>query len=89
VLHSLAVGPRREELAGLLSPGPPEGARLDRAIEIIRADGSLAHSRAAVTAEVGRAVTLARRLPPGTARTALIRLANFLALRCGAGQAAA
>jgi heptaprenyl diphosphate synthase len=89
VLHSLAAGPERDELAGLLSPGPPEGARLERAIEIIRADGSLDHSRDAVTAEVGRAVGLARRLPAGTARRALIQLANFLAVRCGAEQAAA
>jgi heptaprenyl diphosphate synthase len=89
VLHSLAAGPERDELARLLSPGPPEGARLERAIDIIRADSSLDHSRDAVTAEVRRAVGLARRLPQGTARTALIQLANFLAVRCGAEQAAA
>ncbi|MBI2237548.1 MAG: polyprenyl synthetase family protein [Actinobacteria bacterium] len=84
VLHALAYGDRREELTRLLAPGPPEGERLDRALEIVRGDGSLAHARAAVALEVDRATRLARRLPEGAARTALVRLAEFLAVRCGA-----
>ncbi len=86
VLHALAYGDRREELTRLLEPGPPEGERLDRALEIVRGDGSLAHARAAVALEVDRATRLARRLPEGAARTALVRLAEFLAVRCGARQ---
>jgi heptaprenyl diphosphate synthase len=86
VLHSLAEGRRAPELARLLTSGPPDGERLDRAIEIIRSDGSLDHARAAVTEEARRAVALARRLPEGPASTALIQLANFLAVRCGAAR---
>ena len=88
VLHSLSRGEGREELARLLTAGPPDGERLERAIEIIRGSGSIEHAREAVTDEVHRAVELARRLPDGSARTALIQLSNFLAVRCGAGQAA-
>jgi len=86
VLHSLAEGRRASELARLLTSGPPDGERLDRAIDIIRSDGSLDHARAAVTEEARRAVALARRLPEGPASTALIQLANFLAVRCGAAR---
>lgn len=87
VLHSLAQGRRREALSRLLGAGPPDGERLDRALEIIRGDGSIEHAREAVTAEVSRAVELAERLPGSNARTALIQLSNFLAVRCGARQA--
>jgi heptaprenyl diphosphate synthase len=88
VLHALANGERREELARLLQHGPPDGELLDRAIEIIRSDGSIEHAREAVTAEVGRATGLARRLPEGAAQHALTQLAAFLAARCGAEQPA-
>jgi heptaprenyl diphosphate synthase len=88
VLHALAHGDRREELARLLQHGPPDGEPLDRALEIIRSDGSIEHAREAVTAEVVRAKTLARSLPEGRARSALIQLAAFLAVRCGAEQGA-
>jgi heptaprenyl diphosphate synthase len=88
VLHALANGERREELARLLQHGPPDGELLDRAIEIIRSDGSIEHARAAVTAEVARATGLARRLPEGAAQHALTQLAAFLAARCGAEQPA-
>ncbi|MDP9327643.1 MAG: polyprenyl synthetase family protein [Actinomycetota bacterium] len=84
VLHALAHGERRQELARLLQHGPPDGEPLDRALEIIRADGSIEHARQAVTSEVVRAKTLARSLPEGKARSALIQLAAFLAVRCGA-----
>ena len=88
VLHALAHGDRRQELARLLQHGAPEGERLDQALEIIRAEGSIEHARRAVTAEVVRAKTLARSLPESRARSALIQLASFLAARCGAEQGA-
>ena len=84
VLHALHLGERREELEALLAPGPPEGDRLARALEIVSSDGSLGHARAAVTEEVRRAKALAGRLPDGVARTALDNLADFIAVRCGA-----
>jgi heptaprenyl diphosphate synthase len=87
VLHALTAGEHAGELARLLSAGPPEGERLDRALDIIRGDGSVEHARRAVTAEVTRAVELARRLPDGSARASLVQLANFLAVRCGAAPA--
>ena len=59
------------------------GERLDRALEIVRAPDDLAHARAAVAGEVDRARMLADRLPAGPAR-ALVQLAEFLAVRCGA-----
>jgi heptaprenyl diphosphate synthase len=84
VLHALHAGPHRDELARLLAPGPPDGERLDRALEIVRSGGSVEHARAAVSSEVSRATGLARQLPDGPARTALVQLARFLAVRCGA-----
>ena len=70
--------------------GPPDGELLDRALEIVRSDGSIEHARAAVTAEVVRATTLARRLPEGPAQHALIQLAEVPggALRRGADEPA-
>jgi heptaprenyl diphosphate synthase len=85
VLHALAHGERAGELAELLRPGPPEGVRLRRALELILASESIDAARAAVVAEVGRAHALARRLPEGPATSALVQLADFLAARCGAG----
>jgi heptaprenyl diphosphate synthase len=84
VLHALSAGARGDELRSLLSEGAPEGERLDRALEIVRAPETIGHARAAVSAEVGRAKTLAGRLPQMPARRALITLAEFLAVRCGA-----
>jgi heptaprenyl diphosphate synthase len=84
VLHALHEGPRREELQRILAHGAPDGELLDRALEIVRTGGSVEHARAAVSTEVARAVELARRLPDGTARTALVQLSKFLGLRCGA-----
>ena len=86
VLHALAHDEHRAELARILSHGPPDGEFLDRALEIVRGGGSIDHARRAVTAEVGRAIGLARRLPPGPAQHALEQLARFLAARCGAEQ---
>ena len=84
VLHALTEGEDREELARVLAQGAPDGEMLDRALEIVRSGGSVDHARAAVTDEVARAVTLARRLPDGPAAQALVQLARFLAVRCGA-----
>jgi geranylgeranyl pyrophosphate synthase len=86
VLHALQGGQFSDELAHILSHGAPDGQLLDRALEIVRTSGGVDHARAAVTAEVGRAIDLAARLPDGTARTALIQLARYLAARCGAAQ---
>jgi heptaprenyl diphosphate synthase len=85
VLHALAHDERREELARVLAHGSPDGELLDRALEIVRSGGSVDVARDAVTAEVVRATTLARRLPEGPASHALEQLAKFLAVRCGAG----
>jgi geranylgeranyl pyrophosphate synthase len=84
VLHALAEGNDRDELARLLAHGAPDGEMLDRALEIVRSGTSVDHARAAVTDEVRRAVGLARRLPAGPASQALVQLARFLAVRCGA-----
>jgi heptaprenyl diphosphate synthase len=83
VIHALGR-PGAEELRDLLADGPPSGERLDRALELVREPGSLAHARAAVADEVDRARMLAERLPEGPPRTSLIQLAEFLAVRCGA-----
>src|SRR6478736_3371970 len=84
VLHALHRGPDREELQQLLDHGPPEGERLDRALQIVRGEGPIRHARGAVGAEVRRAVGLAQQLPDGAARRALVQLTRFLAIRCGA-----
>jgi geranylgeranyl pyrophosphate synthase len=84
VLHALHDGPHGDELQLLLAHGAPDGERVDRALELIRDGGSVEHARAAVAAEVHRAVSLAERLPGGPAQHALIQLAKFLAVRCGA-----
>ena len=84
VLHALHRGPDREELRRLLDHGPPDGERLDRALQIVRGEGPIRHARGAVGAEVRRAVGLATQLPDGAARRALVQLTRFLAIRCGA-----
>lgn len=87
VLLALRNGPRGAELAALLSDGPPTDERLARALEIVRDPRILAEARAVVRAEVDRARALAERLPPGPATSTLVQLAEFLAVRCGAGRA--
>jgi geranylgeranyl pyrophosphate synthase len=57
---------------------------LDRALDIVRTSGAVAHARAGVAQEVARAMALAGRLPEGHAQQALVQLARFLAVRCGA-----
>ena len=88
VLHALAHGPERDELARVLAHGAPDGELLDRALDIVRSDASIEHARAAVAGEVSRAVSLAQRLPAGPAQHALVQLARFLGARCGAEQSA-
>jgi len=84
VLFALHRGPDREELHRLLAQGAPDGERLDRALQIVRGEGSLGRARGAVGDEVRRAVGLAKQLPDGAARHALVQLTRFLAIRCGA-----
>jgi heptaprenyl diphosphate synthase len=86
VLLALREGPDGAELAALLSDGPPTEERLARALEIVRDPRTLARARAVVRAEVDRARALAERLPGRPARSALVQLAEFLAVRCGAGR---
>jgi heptaprenyl diphosphate synthase len=86
VLQALSDGDRAGELAGILRQGPPDGERLELALEIVRSPESLGPARAAVAAEVDRARQLGLRLPEGPTRAALIALAEFLAIRCGARQ---
>jgi heptaprenyl diphosphate synthase len=84
VLYALQDGARGRELAGLLEEGPPEGERLDRALRLVAADGNLDRAREAVTREVRRSQELAEALPDGSAKDALLHLAEYLAARCGA-----
>jgi heptaprenyl diphosphate synthase len=84
VLAALRRGAHAAELRGLLTGGPPDGVRLERALEIVRDPTTLAVARAAVVAEVDRAQSLIGRLPDGPAATALVQLAEFLAHRCDA-----
>jgi heptaprenyl diphosphate synthase len=87
VLRALVRSPDREELARILQAGP-HGELLDRALEIVTSGDGIEHARAAVRAEVGRAVGLAERLPEGSAQHALVQLARYLGARCGAGEVA-
>lgn len=84
VIFALRQSSRREELRALLQQGAPEGDRLRGALQIIRDDGALDPARQAVSREVRKALNEAEDLPPGVARDALIHLARFLAVRCGA-----
>ena len=81
VIHALE---RSEELRRLLGQGPPDGEALARALELTSSDGSLQRARDAVSREVRRATELAARLPEGPPQDALIKLAEFIAERCGA-----
>jgi heptaprenyl diphosphate synthase len=84
VLFALHDGDLGRELSALLAEGPPHGDALDRAVTIVRADGSLDLARATVSRHVRRATDLAAGLAPGVARDALVHIAEFLAARCGA-----
>jgi len=84
VLHALQHSSDRDELRRILGTGSPDGELLDRALDIVRSAGSIEHAQAQVADEVQYAVGLARQLPDGPARHALVQLARFLAVRCGA-----
>ena len=84
VLHALRHGDERDELRRILAAGPPDGELLDRALRIVRTSGAVEHAQQGVRLEVARAIELAERLPDGPARLALVQLARFLAVRCGA-----
>jgi heptaprenyl diphosphate synthase len=84
VIYALRDSARRQELRTLLEARPLDGARLSAALDIVRSDGSLDQARTAVATEVRGAVALARTLPSGRARDALVHLAEFIAARCGA-----
>jgi len=84
VLHALRHGDERDELRRILAAGPPDGELLDRALQIVRTGGAVEHAQQGVRVEVARAIELAERLPDGPARLALVQLARFLAVRCGA-----
>jgi geranylgeranyl pyrophosphate synthase len=72
------------ELQELLRSGPPTGEQLRRVLDIVREDRPLRLARAAVTGEVRRAIKLGSKLPAGRARDALLHIAEFIAVRCGA-----
>jgi len=84
VLHALRHGDERDELRRILAAGPPDGELLDRALQIVRTGGAVEHAQQGVRVEAARAIELAERLPDGPARLALVQLARFLAVRCGA-----
>jgi heptaprenyl diphosphate synthase len=84
VIYALRDSARRDDLRRLLSAGPVTGSGLDDALEIIRRDGALDLARQAVSAQVKVAIEATARLPEGRPRDALVRLAEFIATRCGA-----
>ena len=84
VIYALRESARREELTRLLGGGTPSEDALSEALEIVRGDGSLELAREAVSGQVRETIEAAERLPDGRPRDALIRLAEFLATRCGA-----
>jgi heptaprenyl diphosphate synthase len=86
VIYALRDSARRNELRQLLGERPLGAERLTAALDIVRVDGSLDRAREAVTAEVRTAVAEADALPAGRAREALIHLAEFIAVRCGAAR---
>ena len=84
VLYALQEQGEGGELADLLADGPPDGDGFTRALDLVRTEGSLARAREAVTQHVRRTTSLAGELGPGLASDALVQLAEFLAVRCGA-----
>jgi heptaprenyl diphosphate synthase len=84
VLYALDDGEAGRALADLLAEGPPSGGRLDRALDLVRRDGSLNRAREAVSRSVRRAGQVVGALPAGPARESLTHIAGFLAVRCGA-----
>ena len=83
VIYALRESDRKEELRRLLG-GPLSSSGLAEAFEIVRSDGGLDRARQTVSTEVREAIEIAGALPEGRARDALVRLAEFIATRCGA-----
>jgi len=83
-LYAAQDGQSWRKLAALLSVGQRSGDLLARALVMVRADGSLARAREAVSRSVRRARKLATELAHRPARDALVHIAEFLAVRCGA-----
>lgn len=84
LIIALRESEHREELQRLLRSEQSEESDLRRVMEIVRGDGALGRARESVSREVGRALSEAERLPEGSARDALLHLAEYLAVRCGA-----
>jgi heptaprenyl diphosphate synthase len=84
LIIALRESEHREELRRLLRSEQSEESDLRRVMEIVRGDGALGRARESVSREVGRALSEAERLPEGSARDALLHLAEYLAVRCGA-----
>ena len=84
VLYALEDGQTGDDLRRLLADGPPRAERLAAALEIVRGERPLGQAREAVTAQFLRAKQVAEGLAPGPARDALVNIAEFIALRCGA-----
>jgi heptaprenyl diphosphate synthase len=84
VIIALRESEHREELRHLLGAEQPDEGNLRRVIEIVRGDGALGRARESVSREVRRALAEAEGLPGGSAREALLHLAEYLAIRCGA-----
>jgi heptaprenyl diphosphate synthase len=84
VLHALEDDRLSGELGDLLATGLRDDVRFERALDLVRSEAPLARSREVVTAEVRRAKRLSDALRPGSARDALVQIAEFLADRCGA-----
>jgi geranylgeranyl pyrophosphate synthase len=84
VILALRESEHREELRRLLRSEQPDEGNLRRVGEIVRGDGALGRAREAVGIEVRRALLEAEHLPEGAAREALLHLAEYLAVRCGA-----
>jgi heptaprenyl diphosphate synthase len=84
VLHALRDGEAGRELEEILAAGLPEGEQLERALKLVGREEVLVSARRAVTDQVRRAIEVADQLPSGRARDALVHVAEYLSLRCGA-----
>jgi heptaprenyl diphosphate synthase len=84
VLYALEDERVSGELRDLLAAGLRDGDSMERALDIVRSDGSMSRARQAVTAQVRRARELSGGLQEGRPREALAHFAEFLADRCGA-----
>jgi len=84
VIYALRDSARRDDLRRLLGGAVPGDEAVAEAIEIVRSDGAIDLAREAVARQVRTATSEAGSLPEGRARDAFVRLAEFIATRCGA-----